>query len=120
MMESTLGIMTFFEWAFALASLSEGLGFSTFLHISTEVQGKSEDLQAKQFELSWLLGLLCLQNKTGQARTQRRPCRSFGSGPRDRHPGPRIFSLLLGYFFTVKSFHGQNVLAPSARTHHQS
>jgi hypothetical protein len=82
MIESTLGIMTFFEWAFALASLSEGLGFSTFLHNSTEVQGKSEDLQAKQFELSWLSGLLCLKNITKQARTQRRPYRSFGSGPR--------------------------------------
>jgi hypothetical protein len=103
MVESTLGIMTFFEWAFALASLSEGLGFSTFLHNSTEVQGKSEDLQAKQFEFSWLLGLLCFQNNTGHVRTQGRPYRSFGSGLRDGHPGSRISSLLLGYFFAVKS-----------------
>ena len=119
MIESTPIIMTFFEWHFALASLSKSPNFATFLHHSTEVRDKSKDLQAKQFELSWLLGLLCLQNKTGQLRTQRRPYRNFGSGPRDIHPGLRIFCLLR-YFFTVKSVHGQNFLVPSARIHHQS
>ncbi len=40
MIESTLGIMTFFEWAFALASLSRGSNFAGFLHQSTEAQGR--------------------------------------------------------------------------------
>ena len=120
MIDTTPRIMTFFEWHFALASLSKGPNFAAFLHHGPKAQSRSKDLQAKQFELSWLLGLLCLQNKTGQARTQRRPCRSFGNGPRDRHPGPRIFSLLLGYLFAVKSVYGQNVLIPSAQYHHQS
>ena len=120
MTETTSRIMTFLEWHFALASLSKGPGFETFLHHSTEVRGKSEDLQAKQFEFSWLSGLLCLQNITEQARSQRRHYRSFGNGPREGHPGSRIFSLLLGYLFAVKSVYGQNVLIPSAQFHHQS
>jgi hypothetical protein len=120
MVESTLGIMTFFEWAFALASLSKGPNFAACLHHGTKGRRRSKDVQAKRFEFLLLLGLLCFQNNTGQVRTQGRPYRSFGTGPQDRHPIPRISSLLLGYFFAVKSVHGQNVLFPSAQFHHQS
>jgi hypothetical protein len=104
MTESTLGIMTFFEWAFALASFPKGLSFTKFLHHGTETRSRSKDLQAKKFEFLWLL-LLCFQNKTGKVHTQGRPYQNLGSGPRDGHPGPRIFSLLLGYFLTVEPFH---------------
>ncbi len=104
MVETTLGIMTFFEYAFALASFSRVPGFPEFLHQGTEVQGRVKDLQAKQFKFLCLLMLLCFHNKTGQVRSPGRVYRNFGSGPRERHPGPRIFSLLLGYFLTVKPF----------------
>ncbi len=49
MVETTLGIMTFFEWAFALASLSKGPNFAGFLHQGTEAQGRIKAPQAKQF-----------------------------------------------------------------------
>lgn len=71
MADSTLGIMTFFKWAFALASFSKDPGFTKFLHHGTETRSRSKDLQAKRFEFLWLLLLLCFQNKTGQVHTHR-------------------------------------------------
>ena len=101
MVESTLGIMTFFEWHFALTSLSKGAGLATFLRHGTEARSRSKDLQAKQSEFLWSLGLLCLQNKSGRLRTQGRLHLSFGSGPRDGPLGCRISRLLLRYLFTL-------------------
>lgn len=101
MIEATLGIMTFFEWAFALASLSKDPDFTKFLPHSAETRIMSKDLRAQQFKFSWLVGLLLLQNKIGQVRSQERLYRSFGSSQRHVHPGPRISCFLLGYFFAV-------------------
>jgi hypothetical protein len=61
MVESTLGIMTFFEWHFALTSFSKGPNFATILHHGTEARSRSKELQPKQFGFLWLLGV-CRDN----------------------------------------------------------
>lgn len=77
MIETTLGIMTFFEWAFALASLSKGPNFAGFLHQGTDAQGRIKAPQAKQFEILWLLMLLCFRNKTGRVSSPSRGYRNL-------------------------------------------